>query len=123
MKALAFLVGLGLLSAAPMAQGRVLTSDDQIREALVGNTISGEENGKAYTEYLNPNGTISGDAVDGRYKGEWVISGARICLRYDEKDKENWDCSLVDVGNGQVTFTGDGNAEVLRLVSGNPGKL
>jgi hypothetical protein len=122
MRTFVFLVGLGLLAAASMAQAEVLTNDDQIRKALVGNTISGEVDGKPFTEYFNPDGTISGDGVEGRYKGQWVISGARMCLHYDDDAKNVWDCSLVDAGDGQLTWTGNGEANIMRLVPGNPGK-
>ena len=48
-----------------------LSSDDDIRHALVGNTISGEEDGQAFTEYFKPDGTIAGEEADGRYAGMW----------------------------------------------------
>jgi hypothetical protein len=125
MRGLVILLGAGLAAVACAVRAKVLTSDAEIRQALVGNTISGVEKGKAFTEYLHPDGRITGEAADGRYTGHWAISGARMCLRYANGDGEEggWDCSLIDIDGTQVMWSGDGKASVSRLTPGNPAKF
>ena len=100
MRASTLLSCLCLAALATAAAAKPLTSDDQIRQALVGNTLSGEEDGATFTEFLNPDGRILGEEPEGRYTGHWHIAGAQLCMRYAEEDgKEGiWDCSQIDVG-------------------------
>jgi len=106
-------------------RSEVLSSDDQIRKALVGNTISGEEEGEPYTEFINPDGRILGEDRQGRYSGHWMISGAQMCMRYFEQpDKEGeWDCSRVEMDGSQITWTSGGEKSVSKLTRGNPSKF
>jgi hypothetical protein len=108
-----------------MSRSEILSSDDQIRKALVGNTISGEEEGEVYTEYLNPDGRVLGEDRQGRYSGHWMIAGGQMCLRYvEEAGKEsNWDCSQVEIDGAQVTWRADGEKSTSKLVPGNPSKF
>ena len=57
------LAGLMALSSASFAA--VLTTEDQIRQAIVGNTISGTEDGKPYTEYFLADGNLRGVDPEG----------------------------------------------------------
>ena len=56
------LVG-SLLMMPAVAHSKDLTNDDQIREALIGNTLSGVEEGKSYVEFLQPDGRIDGEEM------------------------------------------------------------
>ncbi len=77
------------LSATAFAQS---LSGNQIRQALIGHTISGVQNGKSYSEYLKPDGTISGRDSSGAYSGHWRIADNEICFIYEDSSK-GWDCS------------------------------
>ena len=74
------------MTVASSANAQSAFSDDQIRSALVGNTISGQESGEPYVEFLRPDGRIDGVGSDGRYTGHWVISRGRMCMSYDVDD-------------------------------------
>jgi hypothetical protein len=67
------LAGLLVLSSASF--GAILTTENQIRQAIVGSTVSGTEDGKPYAEYFLPDGHIRGVDPEGPYSGEWRISG------------------------------------------------
>jgi hypothetical protein len=51
-------------------------SGTQIRQALVGKTMSGIENGESYSEYLSPDGGISGRSPSGARTPEDGLSRA-----------------------------------------------
>ena len=92
MRAFVSILAGALLMMPAMAQSKDLSSDDQIREALVGNTVSGVEEGKSYVEFLQPDGRIDGEGRDGRYTGHWQIAKGQICFSYDDDEKaSNWD--------------------------------
>ena len=42
----------------------VLATDEEIRQAIVGNTVSGTEDGKSYTEYYRPDGYVHGEDAE-----------------------------------------------------------
>ncbi len=44
----------GAMTVASSANAQSSYNDDQIRSALVGNTISGQEAGESYVEFLRP---------------------------------------------------------------------
>jgi hypothetical protein len=94
-------------------------SSKEIRASIVGNTLTGVQDGEAYTEFLRSDGTISGRAKSGKYFGEWRISGNRICFGYRD-DKKNWDCSYVKLRGSQVVWSQKGGASFSTLVRGNP---
>ena len=78
----------GLLSLSSVSFGAVLTTEAQIRQAIIGNTVSGTEDGKPYTEYFLPDGHLRGMAPDGPYAGEWRISGRKFCERsFEDGDR------------------------------------
>ena len=126
MRAFIPIMALYIAAISSPAFAAALSSDDDIRHALVGNTISGEEDGQAFTEYFKPDGTIAGEEADGRYAGHWHIAGSQMCLRYEEDDgKEgNWECLRVDVDGTRVTWLSEGEATTsATLTPGNPGKF
>jgi hypothetical protein len=121
----------GLLSLTGASFGAVLTTEPEVRQAIVGNTISGIEDGKPYTEYYQPDGYIHGQGPDGPYVGEWRTTGRNFCVRYFEiKENEDgsgsigaWECMGVEVEGSSFAWIKDGERYKAQLVSGNPNKL
>ena len=71
----------GLMSLSSASFAAVLTTEDQIHQAIVGNTISGTEDRKPYTEYFLPDGNLRGVDPEGPYACEWRITGRELCER------------------------------------------
>ena len=69
-----------LLSLTSLGFGAALTTEAQIRQTIIGNTISGVEDGKSYSEYYQPDGYIHGLEPEGLYVGEWRTSGGNLCV-------------------------------------------
>jgi hypothetical protein len=113
-----------LFMVSNIALSQDLSRDDQIREALIGNTISGVEGGKPYVEFLQPDGQINGKESEGRYTGSWQIANGRICFRYvDEGKAKNWDCVKVAVTGSRIVWIGRGERSYANLIIGNPNGL
>ena len=98
------------LSTTAFAQS---LSGDQIRERLVGNTMSGFDDGEYYSQVLNPDGSITGQSSSGSYRGRWNISGNEICLSYESES----DCTGVKL-RGSRSIWDDGTTAWLK--SGTP---
>ena len=125
----------GLLSLTSLSFGAVLTTEAQIRQAIVGNTFSGIEDGKSYTEYYQPDGYIHGVEPEGLYVGEWRVAGRNFCVRYFDKgegpDREEvgsgtigaWECMGVEIQGSLFAWIKDGERYKAQLVPGNPNKL
>ena len=113
------------MTMASSAKAQTAFSDDQIRSALVGNTISGQESGEYYVEFLRPDGRIDGMGADGRYTGHWVISRGRMCMSYDEEDGKAtpWDCARVATQGDKVIWVDQGEKSYSALSRGNPRNL
>ena len=111
--------------ASTLAIARPLEGDNEIQKALVGNTVSGETNGQPYSEFLMPDGRISGMEREGAYTGHWRVSNGRMCFSYDdENDKRGpWECVKVDVEGSRVTWVDeDGDRSFGTLAGGNPNR-
>ena len=115
----------GLLWLSNQSFGVVLTTEAQVRQAIIGNTISGTEDGKPYTEYYQPDGYIHGEDPDGQYVGEWRISRGSICVRYFEEDSpsRDWECMGVEIVGSRFAWVEDGKRYAAQLVPGNPNHL
>jgi hypothetical protein len=113
------------MTMASSAKAQTAFSDDQIRSALVGNTISGQESGEYYVEFLRPDGRIDGMGADGRYTGHWVISRGRMCMSYDDGDGKAtpWDCARVATRGDRVIWVNQGEKSYSALSRGNPRNL
>ncbi len=122
MRTLAPILTISVILAAAPGFSKELANDMQIRESLVGNTISGEENGKKYVEFLHPDGRILGEDREGRYTGRWQLNRGRICFTYDKEDGKmtDWDCPQVTLEGARITWTNDGERSSAILVPGNP---
>ena len=97
-----------LASTAAFAQppsGTRTLSGNEIRRVLIGNTISGVDDGESYSERLNPDGTISGKSGSDSYSGRWRITGNQICFWYEEdKSANEWDCSTARLRGNSITW-------------------
>ncbi len=113
------------MTVASSAKAQSSFSDEQIRRALIGNTISGQLSGEPYIEFLRPDGRIDGVGNDGRYTGHWVISRGRMCLSYDEGDDKAtpWDCARVSIQGDKVIWVDQGEKTYSTLSPGNPKNL
>ena len=102
-----------------------LINDAQIREAIVGNTISGREDGAAYVEFINPDGRIVGEDRDGRYTGRWRLNEGRICFSYDKDGGKasDWDCAQVGLEGSRIVWISDGDRSYADLIQGNPNRF
>ena len=115
-----------LLLLAPAASlAGDLASDDQIQQALVGNTVTGVENGKSYTEYYLPDGTLHGLEAEGSYTGHWKIDGGRFCENYVEDSglASDWDCAHVSIDGNNLIWADGADKEPAKLIKGNPSNL
>jgi len=122
------LTSAALLALTNFSFGAVLSTEAEIRQAIVGNTISGVQDGKSYTEYYQPDGYIHGLETEGPYVGEWRIASQNVCVRYFDDDNKNgaigaWECMGVDVTSSLFAWIKDGQRYEAKLVPGNPNKL
>src|SRR5271166_3898917 len=107
MRAIELAVISSLILAPAAAAPRAITGAE-IRSTLIGNTISGVEDGKDYEEFLHPDGWIFGQEKDGSYKGRWVIENEKLCLLYEaghrpgKSEKDKWECVTVGLEGTKV---------------------
>jgi hypothetical protein len=125
----------GLLPLTSLSFSAVLTTNAEVRHAIIGNTISGTEDGKPYTEYYQPDGYIHGQESEGSYVGEWRIAGRNFCVRYfnrgegPDRDEDGsgsigaWECMGVDIQGSLFAWIKEGERYKAQLVPGNPNKL
>jgi hypothetical protein len=106
-----------MLPSVALGQAPVPLSGELLRETFVGNTISGIENGEAYSEYLRSDGSISGLSGSEKYSGRWRISGDQICFLYLGESK-NWDCTQASLRGNEIIWSDKGG--VANLMKGNP---
>ena len=126
-------LALGLVLVSTPSFAAVLTTEDQIRQAIIGNTISGIEDGKPYAEYFLPDGHLRGVDPEGPYTGEWHISGRTLCERYftqrteeadpDEGSPSGWECMSVEITGSRFAWVVDGERYEARRFTGNPNNL
>ena len=86
---------------------------------LVGNSITGKEDGETLVEYYAADGTAKSMRGNEISTGQWALVGETICFRYaDEKEME---CYRLDVMGNTVTFTDkSGTGSRYEIVKGNP---
>lgn len=122
MRALRLMLISSMVLASPQLNAKMLKTDLEIRSALVGNTLSGAEDGMPYYEYLRSDGKIVGEQDGERYLGQWRISDGRMCMSYDD-DSANAkpDCSKVDFyGCGVLWVDDDEEMSFSTVLTGNP---
>jgi hypothetical protein len=94
----------------------------EIKARIIGNTVTGVEDGAPYQEYFNPNGTIAGSDSTEKYVGVWRIDGSKLCMGYqsdDDPDKlDDWSCSGVALIGDRVIWNDHGEMTEGKLVAG-----
>jgi hypothetical protein len=94
----------------------------QITATIAGNSLAGQFEGKDYTEYYDPDGTIHGQTAEGPYKGKWSVRDDDLmCFAY-EPDYAIIGCVMLFLDADTVTFRLiDGTEEPpAKLLTGNP---
>jgi hypothetical protein len=86
---------------------------------LVGNSISGEEDGKPLVEHYAADGTVKSMLGSDISTGKWALVGETVCFQYpDEKEME---CYRLEVAGNTATFTDqDGSGTRYEILKGNP---
>ena len=122
MRALRLTLVCSMVLASPLANAKMLKADAEIRGALVGNTLSGDEDGKPYYEYFRADGKIIGEQDGERYSGKWSVADGRFCMSYDEDGPTaKPDCSTVDFyGCGVLWVDEDEEMSFSSILTGNP---
>jgi hypothetical protein len=105
-------------AAAPAAPVRL--SGLAAWSALVGNSITGMEDGKPLTEYYAANGAAKSMVGNEITSGTWALVGETVCFKYDS----DTECYRLEVIDNTATFT-DSKGKGLRydIVKGNPKNL
>ena len=90
--------------------------------AIVGNSISGTEDGKPLVEHYMADGTAKSMHGSEVSTGKWAISGEAVCFKYTDDDKP--ECYKVEVSGTTVTYTDEkGSGTRYEIVKGNPKDL
>src|SRR3984893_20394 len=107
-----------LAQASPAPSGQKLVGLDAWNQ-LVGNSITGKEDGETLVEYYAADGTAKSMMGNQISTGQWALVGDTVCFRYaDEKEME---CYRLDVMGNTVTFTDkSGTGSRYEIVKGNP---
>jgi len=89
--------------------------------ALIGNSITGDDDGETLVEYYAPNGTAKSRSGKELSTGKWTLRGEQVCFKYPGYDT---DCYKVEVNNDVATFyDSDGSRSTYTMLKGNPKKL
>lgn len=88
--------------------------------ALVGNSISGMEDGKPLVEHYRADGTAKSMVGNEITSGQWALVGETVCFKYDNETE----CYRLEVIDNTATFT-DSKGTGLRydILKGNPKNL
>jgi hypothetical protein len=110
------LAAIAVLLATPALAGEMATAD-QIRAAIVGNTVQGDmSDGTAYTEFYGADGTIKGKD----YSGTWTFDADRMCFAYGADPI----CFDVAIAGDKVTWmSGGAPAGTGTILPGNPNQF
>ena len=86
---------------------------------LVGNSISGEEDGEPLVEHYAADGTVKSMLGSDISTGKWALVGETVCFQYaDEKEME---CFRLEVAGNTATFTDQsGRGTRYEIRKGNP---
>ena len=88
--------------------------------ALVGNSISGMDDGKPLVEYYAGDGTAKSMHGNEISRGQWALVGETVCFKYDNETE----CYRIEVVDNAATFT-DSKGTGMRydILKGNPKNL
>jgi hypothetical protein len=86
---------------------------------LVGNSITGKENGETLVEYYASDGTAKSMLGNEISSGKWALVGETICFQYP--DQKEMECYRVEVVGNTVTLTDEkGTGSRYEILKGNP---
>jgi len=134
MRSMIAAIGVIILSSASLAASQtspaqVGVNEDQIRQMLAGNTVSGfsADDGAWYTEFFSPDGVIRGQEEGQAYKGQWTVLGSQVCVRYPKEEDPGKlgdpDCTGIATNGDHFAWTEEGGIYPAQLRSGNPDGL
>jgi len=88
--------------------------------ALVGNSISGMEDGKPLVEHYTADGTAKSMHGNEISTGKWALAGETVCFKYDNETE----CYRIEVVDNTATFTdAKGAGTRYDILKGNPKNL
>jgi hypothetical protein len=86
--------------------------------ALVGNSISGKDDGQDVVEFYAADGTAKSMTGNDISSGTWALVGDTVCFKYPDEDI---DCYKIEVTGTAVTFTDQKGAGTrYEILKGNP---
>jgi hypothetical protein len=86
---------------------------------LVGNSISGTEDGKLLIEYYAPDGAAKSMLGNEISTGTWMLVGEVICFKYADDDKP--ECYKLEVAGDTATMYDEkGSGTRYQILKGNP---
>jgi len=86
---------------------------------LVGNSISGTEDGKPLIEYYAPDGAAKSMLGNEISTGTWMFVGEVICFKYVDDDKP--ECYKLEVtGDTATMYDEKGTGTRYQILKGNP---
>src|SRR5499427_6042050 len=89
---------------------------------LIGNSITGKEDGKTLTEYYAADGTAKSMTGNEISRGTWMVTGEVICFKYSDEPKP--ECYRVEVHGDNVTYYDEkGSGTRYKILKGNPKNL
>lgn len=92
-----------------------LATGDQIRAAIIGNTVQGSMSASGgYTEFYAGDGTVR--AAD--YTGRWAVKGDAMCFAYGDDPAICWGVRLS--GNRVTWVVNGGDEGTGTILAGNP---
>jgi hypothetical protein len=111
---------LQLAQASPAPADKKLTGMEAWNQ-LVGNSITGKEDGETLVEYYAPDGTVKSMIGNEITTGTWALVGDTVCFKYPE---EEIDCYKLEVIGNSVTMTdSSGDGSRYEILKGNPKSL
>jgi hypothetical protein len=109
-----------MAQASPAPSGQKLVGLDAWNQ-LVGNSITGTEDGETLIEYYAADGTTKSMLGNQISTGQWVLVGDTVCFKYPD---EEMDCYKLEVMGNTVTMTDStGEATRYEILKGNPKSL
>jgi pyruvate/2-oxoglutarate dehydrogenase complex dihydrolipoamide acyltransferase (E2) component len=86
---------------------------------VVGNTITGNENGKVLVEFYAPDGMAKSMTGNEISTGSWALVGETICFKYTDEPKP--ECYRLEVvGNTATYYDEKGSGTRYEILKGNP---
>jgi hypothetical protein len=106
-------------SAAPAAGPEAKLVGIAAWTRLVGNSITGTEDGKTLTEYYAPDGMAKSMLDNEISTGTWALVGEAICFKYAGEPKA--ECYKLEViGDTATMYDEKGSGTRYQILKGNP---